>query len=110
VIATSSGAAVALGGGVSTPGNALSDYIGGRGRPAVPVRIGDESIIASQTRRSPTVRSESVATSLRRSSSSWELESVEPGRSLQSDYLQEARCGSTPLIARTGTATTCFRA
>jgi len=47
-VIASSGAPVVLGEGVSVLANAVIRSVGGHGRPAFPVRIGDESIIAPQ--------------------------------------------------------------
>jgi carbonic anhydrase/acetyltransferase-like protein (isoleucine patch superfamily) len=48
VVIASSGPPVVLGEGVSVLANAVIRSVGGHGRPAFPVRIGDESIIAPQ--------------------------------------------------------------
>jgi len=46
VVIASSGPPVVLGEGVSVLANAVIRSVGGHGRPAFPVRIGDESIVA----------------------------------------------------------------
>jgi len=48
VVIASSGPPVVLGEGVSVLANAVIRSVGGHGRPAFPVRVGDESIIAPQ--------------------------------------------------------------
>jgi carbonic anhydrase/acetyltransferase-like protein (isoleucine patch superfamily) len=48
VVIASSGPPVLLGRGVTVLANAVIRSVGGHGRPAFPVRIGDESIIAPQ--------------------------------------------------------------
>lgn len=48
VVIVSSGPSVVLGEGVSVLANAVIRSVGGHGRPAFPVRVGDESIIAPQ--------------------------------------------------------------
>lgn len=47
-VIASSGAPVVLGEGVSVLANAVVRSVGGHGRPAFPVRIGDETIVAPQ--------------------------------------------------------------
>ena len=76
VVIASSTPPVVLGEGVSVLANAVIRSVGGHGRPAFPVRIGDECIIAPQVALAG-CRSKSGATSPRRSSSSKEPESDE---------------------------------